>query len=318
VVIKSVNEPSTMIQLLKTGDADLIHVGVYPRNILAQLQAIKTLKVQPAVASLSVQGVFFNFGVRGGNPAGVLGSGKLDGKGIPANFFSDLNVRKAFTASFDSAGYIRQQLLGGGLQAGGALIKGISGYDPALRYRYDAAAATAAFKKAWSGQVWKNGFTINLAWDSGNANHQQAALLLKRTVEGLNTKFHINVQELQNSAIVAARSQGQLPIWLGSWGADYADAYNFAQPLLESNGFYPQQNGYHNPKVDALISQAVASTVPATSTTFYRQAQTLAFNDVAFLPIYQPQHFTAEQPWIKGHAVNPLSGFSAYFYPISK
>lgn len=318
VVIKSVNDASTMVQTLKAGDADMIQVGVYPRNVLSQLQAIKGLEVQPAVASLSLQAMFFNFVVRGGNPSNVLGSGKLDGQGIPANFFSDLNVRKAFAASFDSAGYIRQQLLGGGLQAGGVLIKGIAGYNPALKYNYNKAAAVAAFKKAWGGQVWKNGFTLPLVWASGNANHQQAALLLKRSVEALNPKFHIDVRELQNSAISAARSQGQLPLWLGSWGADYADAYDFAQPLLESHGYYPQQNGYSNPKVDALIAKAVASTDPEASTKLYRQAQTLGFNDVAFLPIYQPEHFVADQSWVKGHAVNPLSGFSVYFYPISK
>ncbi len=318
IAIKSVNEASTAAQLLKTGDADMIHVGVYPRTLLAQIKGLKNLRVQDQVASLSMQGAFMNFKVRGGNPDNVLGSAKLDGKGIPANFFSDINVRRAFAASFDSAGYIRQQLQGGGLQAGGALIKGIAGYDPSLKYKFDKAAATNFFKKAWGGKLWQVGFTMPLVWDSGNANHQQAALLFKRSVEALNPKFHIDVRELQNSAIIQARSQGQLPMWLGSWGADYADAYNFAQPLLESNGFYPQQNSYKNPKVDALIAKAVASTNPATSTGLYRQAQQLGFGDVAYLPIYQPEHFSAEQTWVKGHAVNPLSGFSAYFYPISK
>ena len=318
VVIKSVNEPSTAAQLLKTGDADLIHVGVYPRTLLAQIKGLRNLRVTDQVASLSMQGAFFNFKVRGGNPNGVLGSAKLDGKGVPANFFSDLNVRKAFAASFDSAGYIRQQLQGGGLQAGGALIKGIAGYDPSLKYAFNKAAAISDFKKAWGGKLWQVGFTLPLVWDSGNANHQQAALLFKKSVESLNPKFHIDVRELQNSAIIEARSQGQLPMWLGSWGADYADAYNFAQPLLESNGFYPQQNSYKNPKVDALIARAVASTNPATSTSLYRQAQRLGFADLAYLPIYQPEHFAAEQTWVKGHAVNPLSGFSAYFYTISK
>ena len=40
----------------------------------------------------------------GGNP--YIGSGELDGNGIPADFFSDVHVRKAFNYCFDYDAYI--------------------------------------------------------------------------------------------------------------------------------------------------------------------------------------------------------------------
>ena len=37
-----------------------------------------------------------------------IGSGALDGKGIPPDFFSDIHIRKAFNYSFDWDTYIKQ------------------------------------------------------------------------------------------------------------------------------------------------------------------------------------------------------------------
>ena len=54
----------------------------------------------------SAFGIAMNENVQGGQ----LGSGKLDGQGIPANFFSDADVRRGFVAAFDDIVTARREL----------------------------------------------------------------------------------------------------------------------------------------------------------------------------------------------------------------
>ncbi len=93
----------------------------------------------------------------------LIGSGKLDGKGVPANFFSDVNVRRAFSYSFDYAGYIKDVQQGKGKQRTMLLPDTFPGYVKSVKtYSYNPAQATAYFKRAFGGNVWKNGFSLNV------------------------------------------------------------------------------------------------------------------------------------------------------------
>ena len=55
--------------------------------------------------------VFFTFSINAeGN--NFIGSGKLDGNGIPADFFSDIHVRKAFAYCFNYEQYLHRRAAG--------------------------------------------------------------------------------------------------------------------------------------------------------------------------------------------------------------
>jgi ABC-type transport system substrate-binding protein len=47
----------------------------------------------------------FSNPARSHEPLQKIANGKLDGKGLPPNFFSDINVRKAFLHAFDRKTY---------------------------------------------------------------------------------------------------------------------------------------------------------------------------------------------------------------------
>jgi len=53
-----------------------------------------------------------------------IGSGKLDGEGIPLDFFSDLNVRIGCCYAFDYDTYIKDALSDQGAQRGSSVIPG--------------------------------------------------------------------------------------------------------------------------------------------------------------------------------------------------
>ena len=116
VVIKNVDEWGTRLAMFEAGDADWIYVPPQYRPQLEpyykticlpdenlhrrQSQGLhlghEGLSPQPAMTPAQFN---WQINVEGGNP--YVGSGELDGNGIPPDFFSDIHVRKAFNYCFD-------------------------------------------------------------------------------------------------------------------------------------------------------------------------------------------------------------------------
>src|SRR5690606_32055782 len=71
--------------------------------------------------------LFLTWNVADGSP--YIGSGQLDGNGIPQDFFSDVNVRKAIATCFDYDTYIAEALLGKGIRNNGPIIRDMLGYN---------------------------------------------------------------------------------------------------------------------------------------------------------------------------------------------
>ncbi|WP_229776788.1 ABC transporter substrate-binding protein, partial [Deinococcus ruber] len=109
VIVQLVSEEASRLEALKRGDADVVEVGARP--VLTQLQGRSDIVILDHLANLSTPVMLMNEDIQ--NPA-LLGSGKLDGQGIPANFFSDVNVRQGFSYAFDDTTYIRDITGGAG------------------------------------------------------------------------------------------------------------------------------------------------------------------------------------------------------------
>jgi peptide/nickel transport system substrate-binding protein len=316
VIIQSVPDDTTRMQLMQTGDADIAIRNAFPNALTPTLAAIPGIQVRQQPA-LSLSGFFMTHEI---DPTGTnyLGSGQLDGQGIPANFFSDVNVRKGFAYAFDYDSFIKDVLQNNGTQQNTVTIQGLLGYtDAAPRYSYDPEKASEFFKAAWEGQVWENGFTLPVFFNSGNTTRQQGLEIMKRGVEALNPKFKIEVRELQFSQILTQSSANQLTMWMGSWGADFADPHSFAQPFLDSNGNYPQNMAYSNPELDKLIAAAVLETDPDKRAAMYQEIAQLGFDETPEIPSHQPFDTHLEHGWVKGRTMNPILS-SDYFYAMSK
>jgi peptide/nickel transport system substrate-binding protein len=316
VIIQSVPDDTTRMQLMQTGDADIAIRNAFPNALTPTLAAIPGIQVRQQPA-LSLSGFFMTHEI---DPTGTnyIGSGQLDGQGIPANFFSDVNVRKGFAYAFDYDSFIKDVLQNNGTQQNTVTIQGLLGYtDAAPRYSYDPEKASEFFKAAWEGQVWENGFTLPVFFNSGNTTRQQGLEIMKRGVEALNPKFKIEVRELQFSQILTQSSANQLTMWMGSWGADFADPHSFAQPFLDSNGNYPQNMAYSNPELDKLIAAAVLETDPDKRAAMYQEIAQLGFDETPEIPSHQPFDTHLEHGWVKGRTMNPILS-SDYFYAMSK
>jgi peptide/nickel transport system substrate-binding protein len=165
VVIRTVTEFAARRLALQRGDADVIAVD---RPDQTQVAGLPGVTVEDGFPTLLLQAFHFNQKIDAtGNPD--VGSGKLDGNGIPPDFFSDVHVRRAFSYAFDYNTFIRDAYRGKALQPNGPIIEGLLGNDPMLpKYTFDTQKAAAEFRAAWGGKLWDTGFAFTELFNAGN------------------------------------------------------------------------------------------------------------------------------------------------------
>jgi len=96
-VVKCVEDFQTRRLMLVSGDADSIYADHLQLPLLGNIRGARILGDLPSIDMRPT--VFFVLHAEPkDNP--YLGSGKLDGKGIPPDFFSDIDVRKGFGERF--------------------------------------------------------------------------------------------------------------------------------------------------------------------------------------------------------------------------
>lgn len=314
VVIRSVSEFATRQLQLQQGDADLIDVG---RPDQTKVRGMAGVTIRDDLPQLVIQVFHFNFKIDPtGNPD--IGSGKLDGNGIPTDFFSDVHIRKAFAYAFDYNTFIRDAYRSKAIQPSGPIIQGLLGYDPSLpKYSFDRDKAISEFKEAWGGKVWSTGFKFTLTYNTGNTARQIGAQVVKDNVESLNPKFKLDVRNLQWSSFLQLTNAHKGTLYALGWAVDYPDPDDFAQPFLSSKGDYPSRNSYNNPEADRLVQEAAASSDPTKRKDLYKRLTQIAYNDVPSIWAAQPTAFKVMRSWVHGWYWNTVYGGEDY-YPLAK
>ncbi|MBI5630796.1 MAG: ABC transporter substrate-binding protein [Elusimicrobia bacterium] len=319
VVVKAVPEFATRKLMLQAGDADVINAE---RPDLSKLQDIPGVRIIDGLSLPDMNPiVFFSFQI---NPTANpnIGSGKLDGEGIPPDFFLDKDVRKGFAYSLDYGGYIKDVFRGKAVQALGCLPRTLPGFDPsAPHYSFDPKKAEEHLRRAWGGRLWDAGFHFTLAYNAGNVPRQNLCQMLKRQLESLNPRFKIDVRPIEWAAFLDQQRSGKLPIFVLGWGADYPDPHNFAFPILHSQGYYPQAQKYQNEEMDRLVEAAVAETELSARKKIYARILRLAYEDVPHLVVLETLRARVQRSWVRGFEHRPIfpgTPHGSYFYSLSK
>lgn len=274
---------------------------------------------------LVLYAMFFNFDIATNSP--YLGPGfdrnnpyVIADDRIPINFFSDKDLRKAFAYAFDYDTYIREVYMGEASQPATPVIEGLPYRNPDQdKYSFNLTKAELHFRAAWSGEVWEKGFTFTVIYRSGNVPRQKAWEMLKTSVENLNPKFHITVEELG----------WWYPIWpppwwpryltmfILGWIADYPDPHNFVHPFMHSEGDFVYWQRYSNATVDALVEEAIRISNETRRKEIYYQLQQIYHEEVPSIPLVQPLGRHWERDWVRGWYYNPAYP-GEYFYHLWK
>ncbi len=333
VVLINIPEWGTRQAMFEAGDADYIYVPAqYRPQLEPYYKTVCNVKEEcsednpegyilayrdlPEVAMTPAQ-FNWNINVEGGNP--YIGSGELDGNGIPPDMFQDEHVRYGFNYCFDFDAMIQEALAGEGQQAQGPIIAGMMGYregeDPL--FSYDPAKCEEELKQAFDGQLWENGFYMQMAYNTGNDTRRLSSEILKAGLEAVNDKFNITVVGMPWPVLLESRRSGKLPIYVGGWLEDFHDPHNWVQPFLHSQGGYGRVINMPEDlaaEYDAMIEEAASLTDPEARRAIYEEIQLRAQTDAVVIWMYQPVNRYHFQPWIKGFYWNPAYGDQAYSY----
>ncbi len=315
VIIKVVDEWTTRRLMLEAGDADIVDV---PRAHIDELEDVVNLTVYKDLPGLQNVAMFFQFNIS--EESTMVGSGELDGAGIPLDFFSDPDVRKGFAYAFDYETFLSDAYMNEAQQTGSPICEGLSYYDPnAPRYSLDLAKAEEHLQKAWGGEVWEKGFTFTIAYNAGNLQRKTACEILQENLFSINEKFTVLIQVMQWPTLLRGMYSSLVPMFQIGWIADYPDAHNFIFPFMHSNGTFSGWQNYSNAEVDALISQAISAESPAERESLYRQLDQLYYEDVPSVIEAQVLGRRYFRDWITGFYFNPvIPGTCGNLYALSK
>jgi peptide/nickel transport system substrate-binding protein len=340
VIMKTVANFSTRLAAFQAGDADFVDTGSpsdwlqedpLTGEVCDKTGACKPtdtptqpLRAWKGLESIGRTDVFFNFKIDNTGGNSFIGSGKLDGNGIPPDFFNDLNIRQAFNYCFDWDSYIKDVQLGEGVQSFDVMLPGEIGYsDQDPHYTFDMDKCKAAFQastlKAADGKsLWDTGFRLTITYNTGNTARQTVAQILGQNLNAVNPKFVVEVTGLPWPTFLAAQRARKLPILVLGWLEDIHDPHNWLVPYV--SGTFGGRQSLPADLVKTLSdfsNKGVVLTDPAARAAIYKQfnqAFYAAAPDI-LLAVQQNRHY--EQRWVQGYYSNPIYS-TFYFYALSK
>ncbi|SDH33235.1 ABC-type transport system, substrate-binding protein [Sinosporangium album] len=232
------------------------------------------------------------------------------GDDIPADFFQDVRVRKAFNYTFPYNDYIAGVLSGFAERAGFVLPKGMFGHDPnAGMYNTDLSMAEKLFRESgW----WDRGFTMSILVDGTAAPFNGAALALKDAIEKLNPKFHVQVLSVPETTFDKMMAEDPIPAAMWSYTSPGLTApADYAADQAHPDGKWGQvggfRNGYSDPdRVAALCEEASTSPDPDRQAKLYGELSKLQYDEAMWIITAQESLPMAHGNWVTGVTSNPL------------
>jgi peptide/nickel transport system substrate-binding protein len=320
VIVQVVTDENSRALAIKNGDADLVELSAEQVMQLKGAPGIKLLSVPDSRTRLLV------FAHDIAKPS--LGSGQLDGKGIPANFFSDRNVRRGFAAAFDHKRLVDEVLSGQGQVIRKSAPASLGGIDTAVpAMSYDPALAERELRQAWGGQVWQNGFQLELWYDTGGNRNQslaeKAAETLKLGVEALNPKFKIRLRSHTGDDYFEKTLDNRLaPILIDEYLGGWFSLEAWMDGLNHSKRGYYASIGWDASKapfkrIDALLDQAQAAKESVAQRALYQQAARVIAEEALYILIPEPNFTLAERDSLRGLEEN-FNGYQLGFIEWSR
>ncbi len=215
-------------------------------------------------------------------PSGVTDT---NGKPLAKNPFMDLRVRQAMSKAINRTAIAERVMEGLAVPAANIVSPGVFGYNPALKAEaYDPEGAKRLLTEAG----YPNGFRVTLSGPNNRYINDEQVL---QTVAQLLTRVGITtrVEATPMSAFLGRVRKEEISFALLGWGtfaADLALRSLVATPNPEKGWGAWNWGRYTNPKVDALMEQALGSVDRAKREALAREANTLAMNDLAFIPLH--------------------------------
>jgi peptide/nickel transport system substrate-binding protein len=278
---------------------------------------------RPTVVS---QDLFMTFNIA--ETSNYVGSGKLDGNGIPFDFFSDIHVRKGFAYAFDWETYISDVFDGEAIQQPVLAREGMAGYQAdAPVYSLDLEKAAEEFKLADldkdgvpagedpEGDLWTTGFRMQALYNQGNTSRQIISEILAANMAEVNELFVIETVGLPWPTFLRTIRGSAAPYFTSGWVEDIHDPHNWYQPyMIGTYAFRQKMPADLRAQFSEILDRGVAETDPAKRQAIYEEANALYYDQVPTVLLATATTHTYEQRWVHGAVRNPIFGGNFYYY----
>jgi peptide/nickel transport system substrate-binding protein len=279
--------------------------------------------------SISSQDLFFTFKIA--ETSNYVGSGKLDGNGVPLDFFSDEHVRKGFAYAFDMDTYISDVFSGEAVQQPVLARAGMPGYDAnAPVYTLDLDKSAAEFKLADldkdgipagddpEGDIWTTGFRLQALYNQGNTSRQVVSEILASNLATVNELFSVETVGLPWPTFLRTIRAKEAPYFVSGWVEDIHDPHNWYQPYMV--GTYANRQNLPadlDAQFREILNRGVAEVDPAKRDAIYKEANKLYFDKIPTMLLATATSHYIIARYVKGEVYNPIfPGY--YFYTMYK
>ncbi len=209
-----------------------------------------------------------------------------DGKAMTVNPLKDVRVRQALSLSISREALVERIMEGEGVPTGQLVPPGMFGHDPALK---TPAQNLDAGKKLLADAGYPKGFQLTLHGSNGrylnDAKITQALGQMFVRV-GVDTK----VETLPRAVFGTRGNEFGFSVGLFGWGTDTGEAASPLKALIltrDSTGAGASSRGrYSNPKIDAVIGEALRTIDDKKREALLQQATRMAMEDGAIIPMY--------------------------------
>lgn len=195
-------------------------------------------------------------------------------------------VREAIIAGTDTAGIVAKIMKGYTTTTQQQAPKGFAGHDPSLKPRFDVARAKQLLKEAG----YEKGLEFSMiAPNNRYVNDEKIAQAFVSMMARIGIK--VNLKTMPKAQYWDQYAAQVADIQLIGWHPDTEDTANFSEYLLvtpnKETGMGQYNSGnYSNPKFDELIFAANRETDSAKRDAMLREAEHIAYNDAAYVPMH--------------------------------
>ena len=296
VVITHVSDPTTQLQMLEKGDADML--GNLSTDLVEQAKANPDITIS-VDQSLDENYLAMTYvcpdEVKAADPAKYAELQSVDSFAI----ICKKEVRQAVALAIDYEGIAKAVLNGYAARAPSIIPIGIIGVDPSKTQGRDLAKA----KELLAAAGYADGVTFDLYYASNATRDIVAAKIQSDLAEAGIT---LNLKPLEQSVYLTQMRAQQLPMAFGGWTPDYLDVTMWTDYFGLGDRSIAFRMRFANEEAHNLAVTIRTTSDPAVRKDAVEKLQAVFIEEMPFTMLYQNQYVHAFRSDLKGFKFHPV------------
>jgi len=305
IIIKEVAEPSTRVQALKSGEADIAEI---PFGNIPDVTGDANIVVEP-VKTFQLEMIAMN----------------VNSTKTGHEFMTVPKVRQAFSWAFDYANTSTNYYAGYMDPVQGCIPNGMpleTQSQPSKAYTFSLQKASQLLND--SGYTLDSlgkrfaGTALEIVVDNGDTERIQTASLYKTNLGRLG--ITVSLQQVTSAVLEDTRKTDNWDMYMTGWVIDYLDPDDYVLPIAvsaDAGGDY-FLTGISNATIDTAALDAQVTTDPTTRANLYKTVWEGENEDPNMIFVGQTNYVAFYRSDVAGFVFNPVTWYNFYGYSFAE